>query len=117
GRQARRPRTGPATSRRRRIWPGTGAAAKLAGRDIRYTRDHPSSGKPEVDMRFARHCGALLLALATAVYAAPVAAQPRVTSPEQEFGHRIGADYQLPNYQKLMAYWHKLAGESDRMVL
>jgi hypothetical protein len=45
------------------------------------------------------------------------AAQVRVTAPEQQFGHPIGADYVLPNYTAFMSYWEKLAGESDRMVL
>lgn len=40
-----------------------------------------------------------------------------LTSPEAFFGHPIGADYQLPNYQKLSAYWKKLDEESDRMKL
>ncbi len=46
-----------------------------------------------------------------------LSAQSRVTSPEQFFGHRIGADYQLPNYTKLHQYFAKVAGESDRVVL
>ena len=41
----------------------------------------------------------------------------QVTTPEQEFGHIIGADYHLVNYAQLEAYWKKLAPESDRMVL
>jgi len=41
----------------------------------------------------------------------------QVTSPEEEFGFAIGADYELANYTQLQAYWEKLAGESDRMVL
>ena len=45
------------------------------------------------------------------------AAQTRVTSPEQQFGHPIGADYVLPDYTAFMSYWQRLAGESDRMVL
>ncbi len=44
-----------------------------------------------------------------------VPAALRVTSPLQFFGHEIGADYELPNYQKLTAYWQKLDRESDRM--
>ena len=40
---------------------------------------------------------------------------PRVTTPEQQFGHPIGADYVLPNYTQLTDYWQKLARESDRM--
>ncbi|HEU0014231.1 MAG TPA: M14 metallopeptidase family protein [Longimicrobium sp.] len=39
----------------------------------------------------------------------------RLTSPQEQFGHPIGADYVLPNYQALTAYWRKLDGESDRM--
>ncbi|HEX6693865.1 MAG TPA: M14 metallopeptidase family protein [Longimicrobiales bacterium] len=40
-----------------------------------------------------------------------------LTSPVQQFGHEIGADYQLPNYTAFTAYFEKLANESDRMVL
>jgi hypothetical protein len=54
--------------------------------------------------------GACLLAAAT------VEAQ-RVTTPQQQFGHEIGADYVLPDYTQLTEYWQKLATESDRMVL
>ncbi len=43
--------------------------------------------------------------------------QTRVTTPEQHFGHTIGSDYWLPDYTAFQAYWQKLAGESDRMVL
>ncbi|HYR06237.1 MAG TPA: hypothetical protein VEQ60_00620, partial [Longimicrobium sp.] len=54
------------------------------------------------------------LALALALFAAGSAsAQQRLTSPEQQFGHPIGADYVLPNYQDLVAWWQKLDGESD----
>ncbi|MEJ7812393.1 MAG: M14 metallopeptidase family protein [Gemmatimonadaceae bacterium] len=66
----------------------------------------------------------LLIALAIAFSLAPaVAAQPsqpsppRVTTPQQQFGHAIGADYRLPNYTQLVEYWRKLDRESDRMVL
>jgi hypothetical protein len=45
------------------------------------------------------------------------AAQTRVTSPEQQFGHPIGADYVLPDYTAFVSYWQRIAGESDRMVL
>jgi hypothetical protein len=60
---------------------------------------------------------ALLLGAMLAAQPAAVQAQTRLTTPQEEFGHEIGADYQLPNYQKLMAYWQKLAVQSDRMVL
>ncbi len=52
-----------------------------------------------------------VLALALVAGAAPV------TSPERQFGHPIGADYVLPNYRDLTAYWRKLDRESDRMRL
>ena len=68
-------------------------------------------------MRF-RLIGALVFGLS--VVSAPgagVAAQQRVTTPEQEFGHEIGADYQLVNYTELYAYFQRLAGESDRMTV
>ncbi len=52
-----------------------------------------------------------------ALLTAPALAQHRVTTPEQHFGHEIGADYVLPTYQQLHDYWIKVAGESDRMVL
>jgi hypothetical protein len=44
-------------------------------------------------------------------------AQQAVTDPVTFFGHQIGADYVLPNYQQLLAYWQKLDSESDRMTL
>ncbi len=42
---------------------------------------------------------------------------PRITTPKQEFGFDIGDDYRLANYTQLVAYWKKLATESDRMKL
>ena len=44
-------------------------------------------------------------------------AQQSVTTPEQQFGHEIGADYQLVNYTELYEYFQKLAGESDRLTV
>jgi hypothetical protein len=52
-----------------------------------------------------------------AMLTSAVFAQTPVTSPKEQFGHEIGADYVLPNYQQLMAYWHKLDRESDRMIV
>jgi hypothetical protein len=50
--------------------------------------------------------------------AAPGRAQgPKITSPKEQFGHEIGADYVLPNYTQLTEYWKKLDRESDRMTL
>lgn len=53
----------------------------------------------------------------SAILAVPLAAQQRLTSPEQFFGHQVGADYVLPNYSKFHEYWVRLANESDRMEL
>jgi hypothetical protein len=44
-------------------------------------------------------------------------APPQITSPQQQFGHEIGADYVLPNYSELTRYWQTLDRESDRMRL
>ncbi|MGE3274983.1 MAG: M14 family metallopeptidase [Vicinamibacterales bacterium] len=57
--------------------------------------------------------GLLLFALA----AVPAAQAPRVTSPQQFFGHEIGADYVLPNYTKFSEYIRQLDKESDRMTV
>ena len=59
----------------------------------------------------------LVITFVAVFVAAPAVAQVRITSPEEEFGHPIGADYVLPDYTKLMAWWQKLARESDRMML
>jgi hypothetical protein len=56
---------------------------------------------------------AVLLPLTIAMGTA--GAQGHVTTPKEFFGHNIGDDYYLPNYDQFMAYWHKIDGESDRM--
>ena len=48
---------------------------------------------------------------------APAARGAAITSPTQELGFPIGADYHLVNYTQLQAYWTKLAKQSDRMKL
>lgn len=40
-----------------------------------------------------------------------------VTSPLQQFGHNIGDDYFLVNYEQMIGYWQKLDRESDRMKI
>src|SRR5947209_11429336 len=47
--------------------------------------------------------------------AATAQAQGHITTPKEFFGHNIGDDYYLPNYDQFMAYWHKIDAESDRM--
>ncbi len=61
----------------------------------------------------------VLVCLAAALSALPLAAQPapRVTTPKEALGFNIGDDYQVANYTQLEAYWKKLAAESDRMKL
>jgi len=76
---------------------------------------HPRSGRTLVP-NVASATRLLLLGTALVLPAA-VDAQSRVTSPQQFFGHPIGADYQLPNYSKLHQYFARVAGESDRVVL
>jgi Zinc carboxypeptidase len=59
----------------------------------------------------------LFLLACFAIVAVPAAAQSGLTSPKDFFGFNLGDDYQLANYQKISAYWQKLATESDRMVV
>ncbi|HEY5219179.1 MAG TPA: M14 metallopeptidase family protein, partial [Gemmatimonadaceae bacterium] len=51
------------------------------------------------------------------VVAGTVQAQSHITSPKEQFGHNIGDDYWLPNYDQYEAYIQKLAKESDRAKL
>src|SRR6476659_10868936 len=53
--------------------------------------------------------------IAIAALANPIAALSRMTSRFQQFGHNIGDDYFLTNYDHLTKYWQKLDKESDRM--
>ncbi|MBI4420764.1 MAG: peptidase, partial [Gemmatimonadetes bacterium] len=55
--------------------------------------------------------------VAVVVLAGPGLAQSRVTPPREFLGFSFGDDYQLANYEKLTAYWQKLAAESDRLLL
>ncbi len=47
--------------------------------------------------------------------AASASAQAHITTPKEFFGHNIGDDYYLPNYDQFMAYWHKIGTESNKM--
>jgi Zinc carboxypeptidase len=61
---------------------------------------------------------ALVGLVVTLLVAGPSAqAPPKVTAPEQFFGHQIGADYVLPNYTKFSEFVRKLDQESERMIL
>ncbi len=59
----------------------------------------------------------LLLSFCAASLSTSAAAQKQITSPLKEFGHSIGEDYFLANYQQLLKYWERLDRESDRMKL
>src|SRR4051812_24832556 len=56
-------------------------------------------------------------ALFAFVAAAPLTAQGKITTPKEFFGHNIGDDYFLPNYDQFTAYWRKIAAESPRAKL
>ena len=43
--------------------------------------------------------------------------QARITTPQEHLGFNFGDDYHLANYQQISAYWHKLARESNRIVV
>ncbi|MEK6325252.1 MAG: M14 metallopeptidase family protein [Acidobacteriota bacterium] len=59
-----------------------------------------------------RRISLLLLLLASTV-----TAQPRITTPKEEFGFNFGDDYQLANYKQISAYWQKLARQSNRIIV
>ena len=56
-----------------------------------------------------------LVALLALILPGALSAQVRVTSPKEFFGHNIGDDYWLANYDQFTAYWQKIDAESDRM--
>ena len=58
-----------------------------------------------------------LLAGAALFAASSLQAQSRITTPLQQFGHNIGDDYFLANYEQMVEYWQKLAKETNRMKL
>jgi len=68
----------------------------------------------------ARTSGIILSCLLILVTALPIQTargQNRITTPEEQLGHQLGADYFLASYRQLQEYWAILADESDRMVL
>jgi hypothetical protein len=73
---------------------------------------------------FSRRAGLQWCALlAVLVLARPsplsitVRAQAAVPSPEQFFGHRMGADRMLANWDRLLAYYRALDAASDKLTL
>jgi len=55
--------------------------------------------------------------MAAVLLAASLAAAPAITTPKEYFGFDIGNDYHLANYTQAVAYWKKLAQQSDRIKL
>jgi Zinc carboxypeptidase len=55
--------------------------------------------------------------LVLAVFASPLTAQQRLTTPQEAIGHTVGTDYFLPTYTQLQRWWEQLARESPRMRL
>ncbi len=74
-----------------------------------------TAGRNPLPGRTLAAAAAAFALTALAAPQAPAAAQ--LTTPEEQFGYRIGTDYQLINYQGLTDYWHLLAEQSDRMTL
>src|SRR5436305_9345667 len=57
---------------------------------------------------------AAVLSAGSILYAQPA---PKLTSPREVLGFNLGDDYHVANYTQLVAWWKKLAAESDRMKL
>ena len=72
----------------------------------------PARGPARLRRSLAHVSGALAV---VASFPAPAIAQP--TTPEEHFGHRIGADHQLVDFRALTEYWHLLARQSDRLTV
>jgi len=47
----------------------------------------------------------------------PLAAQVRLTTPQEALGFQVGDDYRLATYTQLTAWWQQLDAQSDRMTL
>jgi hypothetical protein len=63
------------------------------------------------------HCVPFVAIVLFLVPAVAPADQGKVTTPLEQFGFNLGDDYCLTNYTQLVAYWQKLAAESDRIKL
>src|SRR5688572_25528685 len=74
------------------------------------------AGDYTVRMQHKLRLIAFILLLSVTSLSAQTAA-PKVTTPQQFFGHEIGADYVLPNYTKFTEFVKKLDAESDRMIV
>src|SRR4051812_28314410 len=66
-------------------------------------------------IRSWRTAAATLPLVFIAATSSQATAQSKITSPKEFFGHNIGDDYFLPNYDQFLAYWKKIDAESNRM--
>lgn len=60
---------------------------------------------------------AILAVMGTLSSLALAQAGVHITTPKEQFGFEMGADYELADYEQFVAYMKKLATESDRMKL
>ena len=42
-------------------------------------------------------------------------AYAQIPHPRETFGHEVGADYKLADYDQMLAYYEKLAASTDRV--
>src|SRR5262245_24298324 len=106
-------RSGPEEQRR-----GTtgGPRSALRARPASMIGPSPGGFMQRRTLRLAAVAALLSVTLVVTV-AAQKARTDHITSPKEQFGFDIGADYQLPNYTQLTEYWKKLDQQSDRMTL
>jgi len=91
-------------------------AGAHSGETVSYRNKEDLPMQMTLTRRTFRALPALFLAGATALQAqTAVQGKARVTTPEEFFGHTIGADYVLPNYTQFAEYWRRLDAESDRI--
>jgi len=60
---------------------------------------------------------ALSFLFATAICGVGQSPNPKITTEKEFFGFTLGDDYHLANYSNSVAYWKKLATETDRMQI
>jgi hypothetical protein len=66
---------------------------------------------------FEKFSGKIILASIAVLIACSAVSAQHITSPEEFFGHKVGADYHLINYKKAIDYWKRLEQESDKIRL
>src|SRR4051794_12208262 len=96
----------------------SGLSTRKVASKVNPARPHGGASHLEVFSMLKRSLRPWRAAALPLVFLAAVAqGQAHITSPKEQFGHNIGDDYWLANYDQFQAYWNKLAKESDRMKL